>query len=318
MPRLDEDRIVQLFASALNVEDLDDVAILKAGGRRFAMKCDMLVKSTDVPPGMKPQQVARKSIVSCASDFACKGIKPLAAMVALGLPRDIDNKYLNGLAGGFAAASRQFGVKIIGGDTNESSELVIDCSMIGLVDGRIPKRSDAMGGDIVVTSGPFGLPPSGLKILLEGARASESFRKSALSSVMNPKPAQKFGALLARYFSSSMDSSDGLALSLYSIAQQSGVDISLHTLPAARGLSEFASANGTDENSLIFYGGEEYQIVATIPSARISLVQRIANANNLDLRVIGSATEGTGKVYNKKSLVDRRGYRHFQSNPLPR
>jgi thiamine-monophosphate kinase len=325
MPSLNEHQIIKLFASALKLGELDDIAIVTVNGTTtVAFKCDMLVESTDVPPGMKPWQVARKSIVSCASDFASKGIKPIAAMIAIGLPRGVDKKYVSGLAKGFAIASRQLGVKIVGGDTNESDELTIDCSMIGAAPPltpraiKMPKRGGAKVGDAVVTSGPFGLPPSGLKILLQKAKATASFRKKAVASVMNPEPAQKFGSLLAKYFNASMDSSDGLALSLYTIASESKVNIALDDLPIAKGLREFADTNGIDEDHLVLYGGEEYHIVATLPSKNLSRVQRIAKSNSLDLRVLGKVIPGNGKVYLKGELVLNKGYTHFKPNPLPR
>ena len=318
MRRLNEHAIIRLFSKALDLKDLDDVALVgPAGTKRLAFKCDMLVKSTDVPPKMTAAQVARKSVVSCASDFACKGITPLAAMIALGLTSDLDEKYIRGLAAGFAAASKEFGVTIVGGDTNESNDLVIDCSMIGIAPDRIPGRSTARAGDLVITSGTFGLPPSGLKILLSGAKASSAFRKAAVDSVMMPRPAQEFGSLLSRHFSSSIDSSDGLALSLYLIAAQSGVDILLESLPSAPGLAEFAKANRLEWEDLVLYGGEEYRIVATIPRPKLAQAKASASKRGLDLFTIGRVAAGRGRVFLDNQRIENKGYTHFADNRLP-
>ena len=95
MTKLNEKEIIDLFVSKLKSDNTitefgkDDVAILSLKDAKtktsknnlfcpvsIIMKCDMLVGNTDVPAGMKPWQIARKSIVSCVSDLSAKGIKP--------------------------------------------------------------------------------------------------------------------------------------------------------------------------------------------------------------------------------------------------
>lgn len=307
MTKLDEKEIIRIFASKLGIADLDDVAMLDKG---VVFKADMLVASTDVPHGMEPWQVARKSIVSCVSDFAAKGIHPHAAMISLGLPKSCTRPYVEGLARGFAGASKEFGVRIIGGDTNEANGLVIDCSMIGFAI-KMPTRKGANPGDVVVTSGTFGLPPAGLEILMRNAKGAGVFRKHAVESVLVPKPRQHFGLALAKFFSSSIDSSDGLAISLYELASQSGVNIVIDSFPAADGAEKFAKENGLDAQELVFHGGEEYEIVATIPKLAIKRAISAAKKSRIALHVIGRVQRGAGDVFVGKKLLENRGYVHF-------
>lgn len=308
MTKLDEKEIIRIFAGSLGIADLDDVALI---GRNIVFKADMLVASTDVPPGMVAWQVARKSVVSCVSDLAAKGVRPHAALISLGLPRNCTRPYVEGLARGFAGATKEFGVKIVGGDTNEASGLVIDCSMIGFATGKMPTRKGARPGDAVVVSGMFGLPPSGLAILMRNAVAVGAFRKQAAESVLEPKPRQRFGMALAKYFSSAIDSSDGLAMSLYELASQSGVDIVIENAPAAEGVEKFAHENDLDPHELIFHGGEEYEVVATIPKSKLKQATSAAGKAGLDLHVIGKVRKGTGDVFVGKKLLENRGYVHF-------
>jgi thiamine-monophosphate kinase len=274
----------------------------------------MLVASTDIPHGMKAWQVARKSIVSCMSDLAAKGIRPCAAIISLGIPKNCKRSYIKGLAEGFAIASNEFGVKIVGGDTNEACELVIDCSMIGFAAGKVPTRGGAKPGDIVTISGRFGLAPAGLALLLGNAMAVSSssvFKKLAVKSVLEPKPRQRFGLALAKYFSSSIDSSDGLAISLYELASQSGVDIVIDSIPAVEGLDKFAQENNLDPRELVFHGGEEYEIVATIPHTRVRQADLAARRAGVGLHVIGRVQKGSGDIFVAKELLENKGYRHF-------
>jgi thiamine-monophosphate kinase len=312
MTKLDEKEIIGIFANKLGISNLDDVALLDKG---IVIKSDMLVASTDVPPGMEAWQVARKSIVSCISDLAAKGVRPHAAVISLGIPNSYSMRRsdLEGLAKGFAIASKEFGVKIVGGDTNEAGELVIDCTMIGFPVYKVPTRSGAKPGDYVTVSGAFGFAPAGLAILLQKAITHSSvFKKRAVKSVLEPHPRQSFGLVLARYSSASIDSSDGLAVSLYELASQSkGVDIIIYSIPAVHGLDKFARENSFDTDELVFHGGEEYEIVATISHTKIRQAQAAARKAGVSLRVIGGVQSGSGNVFVREKLLENRGYMHF-------
>jgi thiamine-monophosphate kinase len=314
MTKLDEKQIIRIFANKLGISNLDDVALIDKG---IVIKSDMLVASTDVPSGMKPWQAARKSIVSCISDLAAKGVRPHAAVISLGIPKSCSTRRpdIEGLAEGFAIASNEFGVKIVGGDTNEAGELVIDCTMIGFPRFKVPTRNGAKPGDFVIVSGAFGFAPAGLAILLQdanGLTVSSSFRKHAVKSVLEPHPRQSFGLALARYFSSSIDSSDGLAVSLYELASQSeGVDIIIYGIPAVEGLDKFAEENSLDKHELVFHGGEEYEIVATISHTKIRQAEAAARKAGVSLHVIGRVQRGSGNVFVRNKLLENRGYMHF-------
>ncbi len=314
MTKLDEKQIIRIFANKLGISNLDDVALIDKG---IVIKSDMLVASTDVPRGMKPWQAARKSIVSCISDLAAKGVRPHAAVISLGIPKSCSTRRpdIEGLAEGLAIASNEFGVKIVGGDTNEAGELVIDCTMIGFPRFKVPTRNGAKPGDFVIVSGAFGFAPAGLAILLQDASAitvNSSFRKHAVKSVLEPHPRQSFGLALARYFSSSIDSSDGLAVSLYELASQSeGVDIIIYGIPAVEGLDKFAEENSLDKHELVFHGGEEYEIVATISHTKIRQAEAAARKAGVSLHVIGRVQRGSGNVFVRNKLLENRGYMHF-------
>jgi thiamine-monophosphate kinase len=273
---------------------------------------------------MKPWQIARKSIVSCVSDLSAKGIKPpYLSLISLGIPRRYSKNEIKGLIIGFQIASKEFGIKIVGGDTNESNELIIDCNMLGFSNindaANIPRRSGAKPGDLVVVSGEFGYSSSGLKILMNNVKSHGIFKKNAILSVVEPKPRQKFGIAVAKYFSSSIDSSDGLAISLYELARQSKVNFLIENIPSAKGVDYFAQNNRLDVKELVFHGGEEYEIVATIPKSKLNRIKSVARKSKLKLLVIGRVEKGDGKVFliddnktrKEASLLDDRGYIHL-------
>ncbi len=286
----------------------------RAGRGRLVLKVDMLVEHTDVPPGMTYRQAARKAVAMCVSDFAAKGVKPESFMISLGLKRGVSEGEVAELGRGLREAEREWGAQLVGGDTNEAKELVIDCAMVGFAQ-RVVARRGARPGDALVVSGPFGCPPSGLKILSGEAKAGGSFTARAKRSVLMPGPNLDAGLALAPYLTSAMDSSDGLARSLHTLAGESGVGFEVTRLPAAEGVQEFAERNGLDFRKLVFEGGEEYVIVGTVRRARLPDAKRAARKEGSELLEIGRATGEAGKVVYKSggrvSTVRNAGWTHL-------
>ena len=255
----------------------------------------MLVESTDVPPGMNYRQAAKKAVASCVSDFAAKGVRPDSFLVSMGLKRGTSRRQVRELTEGFNDAAKQWNLKLVGGDTNEARELVIDCAMFGYGN-RIVRRDGAKPRDILVVTGAFGLQPAGLSILLGKAEARAPFRARATDSALNPRPNLALGIALAPHLSSSMDSSDGLARSLHTLASASGVGFELTGLPIAGGVKRFAKANGLSAEDLALAGGEEYVIVGTVPEKSLSTAKKAARRTRGSLRVIGRATNHLGEI----------------------
>src|SRR4029077_5386453 len=110
----------------------DDVALIPPGirGQGVVLKSDMLVAKTDAPPGMSLKMAARKAVAMCVSDFAAKGVRPTAFMISLGLRRETPEDEVVELASGLLEASREWDLKLVGGDTNETDGLIIDCIMV--------------------------------------------------------------------------------------------------------------------------------------------------------------------------------------------
>ena len=321
---LDEYDIIRLITTRFDrlpegyVPIGDDVALIPPGarGQGVVLKCDMLVAKTDVPPGMPLKMAARKAVAMCVSDFAAKGVRPTAFMVSLGLPRETPEVGVLELASGLLEGSREWDLKLVGGDTSETEDLIIDCTMVGFAKG-IVRRDGARPGECVVTSGTFGSTAAGLKILVEGARAGPGFRKEAVASIYSPKPRLELGLAVSKYLSSSMDSSDGLAISLHTIAAMSGVGIRLTEVPHAKGLEEFASRNSCTADDLALYGGEEYEIVGTVRKERLREAKAKARAVGCELRQIGetvSAETFKGVTLPDGRKVRRDGWVHFRSN----
>lgn len=316
MSKLDEAEIIRIFQQRFGKKSKfvpEDVEVMRLGKTTVVTKSDMLVESTDVPSGMKTNQIARKSIVSCVSDFASKGVKPIYATISLAIPRNFSRSKINALSHGFMKASKEFGIKIIGGDVNEGKEIVIEVSMFGVTK-KIVNRKGARLKDVIITSGPFGYSSSGLKIILKHFKANYKFSKKCKNLVFAPKPRLGFGLSIAKYISSSMDSSDGLSRTLNEMSKQSKKKFVITKLPSNPEVEKFADENGIRFTDLVFHGGEEYEIVATVSKSDLSKIKRIARVQKIPLFEIGYVTRGKNVIYQQKNkIIKDDGWLHFKS-----
>jgi thiamine-monophosphate kinase len=282
------------------------------------LKCDMLVGRTDVPKGMSLRQAARKAVVMNVSDLASKGVQPRAVMVSLGLPKSTTTRDVEEIAQGLDQGAREYGSYVIGGDTNECDDLVIGCYLFGTAErGRIVQRNGARPGDLVAVTGEFGNTLAGLKLLRGETETPSSLSETLLTSVYFPKARLKEGIALARAraLTASMDSSDGLAWSLYEIARASSVGIELDSVPISKAALDYARIAGLDPADLALYGGEEFELVVCL---RKSAAKRALSAAK-SLSIVGRVTRNSGTVTllrdGKHVPVEPRGWEHLSSNP---
>jgi thiamine-monophosphate kinase len=267
-----------------------------------------------MPPGIKLEDLARKSLVSCISDFAAKGVKPIFGIISLTIPKKYTKLKIVNLAIGFKKAAKEFQVKILGGDTNEGKELVISFSLFGFSK-KIVKRKGAKTNDLIICSGPFGYSAAGLSILLKNKKCSKTFGVKAKKAVFRPNCRLDLGLKNKNYFSSSMDSSDGLSTTLSEMSRQSKKRFIITRLPSEKDIFDFANSNRLNVNNLIFNGGEEYEIVATVNPKHIIKMKKYARKNRIRLYEIGYVTSGKGVFYQKNGKLIRikdKGWQHFQ------
>ncbi|MCS7114555.1 MAG: thiamine-phosphate kinase [Nitrososphaerota archaeon] len=308
-------------AKAMPVPFGDDVSAYSIGkGRLAILKTDMLVGKTDVPPKMSFWQAARKAVVMNVSDFAAKGVKPKVMLVSLGLPGRLTVEDVKAIGDGLSAGAREYGVYIVGGDTNEASDLVISLSVFGMArKDEIMLRSGAKPGDVVAVTGLFGKASAGLKILLEGLEAPTSIRNTLIESVYMPTARLKEGLALkrTRAATASIDSSDGLAWSLYEISKASGVGFLIDSPPVAPEAAKFAEINELDPVELAFYGGEEYELVLTVKPELWDNAKKAVEKVGGSLVRIGRATaerQVLMVINGERRMVEPRGWEHFRKN----
>jgi len=311
-----ESEIIDLFLRHLRRQgDLplgDDAGALRLGDRWLVATNDMLVRKTDVPDIMTPEQVGFKTVTMNVSDVASMGAEPVGFLFSLGIPPDLSADYLEGIARGIGEALDFYGLPVLSADTNEADDLIIDGIALGLT-GRLLTRSGAKPGDLVCVTGDVGRALAGLLVWKHGLGVPEKTRKALYEKLLEPRARVKEGAELSGLANAAVDVSDGLSKELHLLARMSGVGIEVYAdkLPIRGEVTEVAGALGLDPVEIALASGEEFELVFTIP-------EPLLDECPVQCTVIGRVLEGAG-VYitadGKRQEMPVLGWEHLGKAP---
>ncbi len=287
----------------------------------LVLNTDMLVSTTDVPKPMNYFQIGFKSVLINLSDIIVKGVKPKAIFISLGLPFDLKIHEFKSLMNGIIECCIQYNIEYIGGDINQTKEIIINPTIFGIQEkNRILYRKGMKSGDLVVANGKFGLTGVGFDILLNKQKPLDAFKafQNAINSILNPELGFE-GLILSKYelATASIDSSDGLAKSLRELmVSNSGLgfeimmDENLIDMEAKKYSAEF----NVSLEDLIFNGGEEFIHLFTINPKKYKRAKKIIRENKGTLLKIGVVIDDS-EIYisnkGKKYKLKIKGYEHF-------
>jgi thiamine-monophosphate kinase len=266
----------------------DAAALAPPRGELLVATADAVVEGVHFDRRFPPRDVGWKALAVNLSDLAAMGARPLWALVALGVPRGTRPARMVAIARGLGACARRHRIAIAGGNVTRAEELSLTVTALGSArPGRL-LRAGARAGDVVVVSGTVGDAALGLA---PGAPPALVRRQR------RPEPRLALGRALAGIATAAIDVSDGLAQDLAHLCRASGVGarVSLPSLPlspayrrVARGLPDpWAPALG---------GGEDYELCATVPPARVGAALRAARRTGTRLAMVGAIVPGRGVV----------------------
>ncbi len=154
-------------------------------------------------------------------------------------------------------------------------------------------RSGAKPGDLVCVTGDIGRAFAGYLAWKYGLKVPESTRKALYEKFLEPRARVEEGILLSKSANSAIDISDGLSKELHLISKMSGgvrIEISSWKLPIREEVWEVAEAIGKSPVEIALASGEEFELLFTVPSEKISELE-------VDFTVIGQVKEGGKGVY---------------------
>lgn len=262
----------------------DDTAFLPE--KELVITQDTLVE--DVHFRLKtisPYELGYKSIAVNLSDIAAAAGIAKYCLISLSLPKEINGTFIENFYLGVKFICEKFNVDIIGGDVTGSEKVMISVTAIGYTEKLTPaSRKNAKEDDIVFVTGNFGSSAAGFWCL-ENNIENAKFRKNHLMPLPRLKEARKI-LEQAKQPLALMDASDGAADALIKIASESNVSMEIisDNIPFDEDIVELAKTAGIASHlDWVLFGGEDYELVGTMPESSFNLL----NKKELNIKKIG-------------------------------
>lgn len=277
---------------------IDDAAVLEGRGDDIVVTTDAVVAGVHFLPDDPPEAVARKALRVNLSDLAAKGAVPAGFVLTLALPH-VDERWLAPFARGLGDDIAAYRCPLLGGDTvSTPGPVTISITAFGRVPaGAMVRRAGAQPGDRIAVSGTIGDAALGLRLLKgapgSGSGLSDRARGFLVARYREPQPRLALAAAVRGCASAAMDVSDGLAGDLAKLCAASGVTatVTVDAVPLSEAARAALTAGVGDVETLIA-GGDDYEIVCTVPPARWDAFVRQAAEAGVAITGIGSISEG--------------------------
>ncbi len=249
--------------------------------------------------------VGYRAAIANLSDLAAMGATPRFLLTSLAVPRSRSWTELQALYGGVMKACRRYSVRLIGGDTSASRAcLFLSLTLIGESSRRRALfRKGARPGDGIFVTGTLGDSHAGFLLLQSTKgrltqRLTSAQRRFLVDRHLHPSARVAEGAWLnqARLATAAIDLSDGLSGDLRHLCEESGVgaDIEADLIPLSPALRAFAAATRQDPAGLALAGGEDYELLFTVPPDKLRRLER--EAGHRRVRVTRIGTVGPARI----------------------
>jgi thiamine-monophosphate kinase len=236
------------------------------------------------------------------------GGTPRWAFISLALTQTTDVELMDEFYRGLYDSAMKHHVALVGGDTTHGRDLVLNLALIGEVDkGFVRLRSHAVPGDFICVTGTLGKSQAGLKLLLNGRR------DGYLKGHLEPQCRLKWeGKAIARHAHAMIDVSDGLSSEVTHICEESGTGarIDWEKIPLSRDTIEAARILSDDPHEYALYGGEDFELVFTIPIGNIPALHKEFS----DFTIVGEILQKEHGIFILKEgsrQEVKKGYDHF-------
>lgn len=299
-------KLFQPIAGEGSLSLLDDAAFLTPpAGHDLVITADAVVSGVHFLPGDAPADIARKALRVNLSDLAAKGAEPIGFLHVLALPSNgFDERWLIPYARGLGEDAKSYRCPLLGGDiVSTPGPLTVSITAFGTVpSGRMVRRATARVGDAIVCTGTIGDAVLGLKLLRDpeviwGKILNILQHEHLISRYHQPQPRSALAGTVRTYCSAAMDVSDGFVGDLCKllVASEVGAVIDVADVPLSSAAAEAVAADGTLLEAVLT-GGDDYEIVATVPPDKLAAFLAAAGDHGVHACRVGEVCAPEKKI----------------------
>jgi thiamine-monophosphate kinase len=280
---------------------VDDVALFTpAAGEDIVLTTDAIVGGVHFFLDDSPDAVAKKALRVNLSDLAAKGATPTGFLLALALPADISEVWIECFARGLGADAETYSCPLLGGDSVRSpGPTMVSITAIGtLPQGTMVSRSGAQTGDRILVTGTIGDAALGLALRkevtsVERWQLNDRQRSDLIGRYLLPQPRNALADAVRLHASAAMDVSDGLVGDLAKLCAASGVsaEVAIDKVPLSDAAKRVFGANPARIETVLT-GGDDYEIVCTVPPDKLESFRAAARKVDVHVSEIGQVITG--------------------------
>ncbi|MFK7793727.1 MAG: thiamine-phosphate kinase [Gammaproteobacteria bacterium] len=309
----EKDIIQKYFTKELNDQSIiegigDDAAIIRANnGCELVITTDTMVEDRHFSKFAPAYAVGYKLMASNLSDIAAMGASPRWATLNLTLST-LNQSWLENFSKGLLECAQKHNVTLVGGDTTHGERLNISIQLIGEVPkGEAMLRNGAQVGDLIFVTGIIGNAASALNILQKNDFNHDDLSAIQYAALYMPQSRIDFAIELRDIANAAIDISDGLLNELEIICKAShvGAALQLNDIPVNCDINIDQSITG----------GEDYELIFTVPNELISHVELLSKKHNCSTSKIGEITNNKiVEIYQGNHVIpypEYSGYDHF-------
>ena len=297
-----EKELVKYIVSQSSKITPDDTAITPLTDNNLISTCDMLIQSRHFPKNMSYFDMGFKAVTVNVSDLAAMGAEPLGFLLSIAIPKYLPVDSFKQIIEGVLSACDYYSIPLIGGDTNEASEIIINGTALGLCDNPLMKDTYSIG-DVIAVTGDIGHAALGFEMeILDNIYVKKSLK---------PLARLNEGISLKNLATSATDITDGLASELYGIKKDGfGFMIYEEMLDISEEYKALAKKFNRDYLDLILHVGEDFELLFTISDENLKKL-------TIDYTVIGEVNNSdVVELTLENGFVERIeniGYEHYVS-----
>ncbi len=261
----------------------DDAAVYRVGAEQVhVLTTDTLTEGIHFDRSFMPMEhLGFKAMSVNVSDVTAMNAEPRYATVTVGLSQQVTVEMVETIYEGVKEACDAYDVTVVGGDTVSAHALSLSVTVVGEAEEEnVVYRGGAQVGDKLCVTGDVGASYAGLKVLVRNRQQleeqGEDFQPNLdpFSYVIRRHLAPPAQLKTVRDWAEAgvtphalIDISDGLASEVHHICEASDVGAHLYepALPIDPETRNTATDFGDDVGVYALFGGEDYELVFTLP-----------------------------------------------------